>query len=71
MTSDFHVSVVAWSGRLSELAARFNMPADVLARQLRRLSNAPPVRGNLIVPVDSPTAIHTLRHRLRLAMVED
>ena len=71
MSNDFHVSVVAWSGRLSELAARFNMPADVLAKQLRRLSNAPPIRGNLIVPVDSPTALHTLRHRIRLSTVED
>lgn len=71
MSNDFHVSVVAWSGRLSELAARFDMPADVLARQLRKLTHALPVRGNLIVPVDSPTAIHTLRHRLRLSIIED
>lgn len=71
MTSDPKVSVVAWSGRLSELAARFDMPPHVLATQLRKLTNAPPVRGNLIVPIDSPTALHTLLHRLRLSIIED
>lgn len=71
MSNDYQIAIVAWSGRLSELAANLGMDRNVLATQLRKLAGgASPIRGKLTVPVNSPTVIRALRHRVRMVESE-
>lgn len=61
LRADPTVAIVVWSGPLSALAARLNLPAEVIRKASK------PEGGQLVLDVEAPTVWPRLRMRLRSA----